>query len=89
MVRTYDDDRTFIERRNMTDLNKKLGIKAKGIWKKEQMIIKLKDSPDSRRAIELANTDGTEMRVRSIKIAKFFRENNKFAIELERFVPAK
>lgn len=72
----------------MNDLSK-LGIKAKGIWKKEQIIIKLKDMPMSRRATEIVNTDGTEMRIRSIKIAKFYRENNKFMIELDKFVPAK
>lgn len=65
----------------------KLGIKAKGIWKKEQVVIKLKDTPMSRRATEIVSNDGSEMRIRSIKIAKFFRENNKFMIELEKFVP--
>lgn len=73
----------------MSELKEKLGVDVKGTWKKESITFKLKDTPMSRRAIELSNADGTEMRIRSIKIGKLYKENNKFIVELDKFVPAK
>lgn len=62
------------------------GVTAKGVWKTEKMLIKLKDTPLSRRGVELSDTSGKPMTIRSIKFSKIFGENNKFVLELEKLV---